>query len=195
MDIGLLNGLVFFVSLIIAITIHEFFHAFTADRLGDPTPRSYGRVTLNPLAHLDPLGTIMLFLVHFGWGKPVPIDPYNLSKREEILVALSGPLSNLGLALIFSIMIHFFPFPIFYIFIQTNVVLAIFNLLPLPPLDGSKIFLNILPEEQSVKWQQAFDQYGTILLAVVLFLPFQGTNIINYILTPAVRLILRLLLW
>ena len=194
MDIGLLEGLIFFVGLIIAITIHEFSHAFVADHFGDPTPRSFGRVTLNPLAHLDPLDTLMLFFVHFGWGKPVPIDPYNLSKREEIYVALAGPLSNMAMAILFALVIRFIPLPIFYIFIQTNIVLAIFNLLPLPPLDGSKILLNLLPEEHSLKWQQAFDSYGVILLALALFLPFQGSNLINIILAPAVKFVLRTLL-
>ncbi|MBI2430935.1 MAG: site-2 protease family protein [Candidatus Levybacteria bacterium] len=194
MDIGLLEGLIFFVGLIIAITIHEFSHAFVADHFGDPTPRSFGRVTLNPLAHLDPLGTLMLFIVHFGWGKPVPIDPYNLSKREEIYVALAGPLSNLSLAIIFAIVIRFLPLPPFYIFIQTNIVLAVFNLLPLPPLDGSKILLNLLPEAHSLRWQQAFDQYGVIILALILFLPFKGSNLINLILTPAIQFILKIIL-
>lgn len=194
MDIGLLEGLIFFVGLIIAITIHEFSHAFVADHFGDPTPRSFGRVTLNPLAHLDPLGTLMLFFVHFGWGKPVPIDPYNLSKREEIYVALAGPFSNLLLAVVFALIIRFFPIPIFYIFIQTNVVLAVFNLIPLPPLDGSKILLNLLPEEHSLRWQQAFDQYGVIILALALFLPFQGSNLISVILNPTVKFILKTIL-
>ncbi len=98
------ENIIAFASLLIAVTIHEFSHAFVADRLGDPTARSYGRLTLNPLAHLDPLGTIMLFIAHFGWGKPVPIDPYNFKypRRDEILVSFAGPLSNFILALVFS---------------------------------------------------------------------------------------------
>jgi len=188
------NQIVFFISLVIALTIHEFSHAFTADKFGDPTPRSFGRVSLNPLRHLDPLGTIMLFLVHFGWGKPVPIDPYNLTKREEIMVGLAGPLSNFALALLFALVIRFIPLEIFIIFIQTNLVLGVFNLLPIPPLDGSKIFLNLLPEEQSLQWQQAFDQYGFILLAVLLFLPIGGSNVINLIISPILSFLLRLLL-
>ncbi|MBU3935605.1 site-2 protease family protein, partial [Patescibacteria group bacterium] len=98
-------------GLIIAITIHEFSHAFTADQLGDPTPRSLGRLSLNPLVHLDPLGTLMLFIAHFGWGKPIPIDPYNFKnpKRDELLVALSGPASNLILAFFLKLSLHFLP--------------------------------------------------------------------------------------
>ncbi|MFZ2153025.1 MAG: site-2 protease family protein [Microgenomates group bacterium] len=194
MDLAFLNSLIFFVGLIIAITIHEFSHAFTADYFGDPTPRSYGRVTLNPLAHLDPLGTLMLFVAHFGWGKPVPVDPYNLSKREDILVALAGPASNLLLACLLAVVIRFVPLSFIAIFIQTNIVLAVFNLLPIPPLDGSKIFLNILPENQSYEWQKAFEQYGFILLAVLLFLPIGGSNIISLIISPVIGLILNLLL-
>ncbi len=194
MDIGLWETIIFFIGLVIAITIHEFSHAFTADYFGDPTPRSYGRVTLNPLKHLDPLGTFMLFFVHFGWGKPVPIDPYNLSKREEVLVALAGPASNIFLAIFLAIAIRFLPLEIIKTMMITNLYLAVFNLLPLPPLDGSKILLNILPEEESQKWGQAFDQYGVFLLALVLFLPFGGSNLINQIVTPVVKLFLNILL-
>lgn len=194
MDSGLFQNLIFFLALIVSLTVHEFFHAFLADRFGDPTPRSYGRVSLNPLKHLDPLGTIMLFLVHFGWGKPVPIDPYNLSRKEETLVALAGPVSNLLLAVIASIALHFYFHPILFVLIQTNVVLAVFNLLPLPPLDGSKVILNLLPPSESTRWQQAFDQYGYVLLAVLLFLPFGSSNIINQVISPLINLILRFLI-
>ena len=191
---NIFTSIIYFLGLVIALTIHEFSHAFMADKFGDPTPRSYGRVSLNPLAHLDPLGTLMLIVAHFGWGKPVPIDPYNLTKREEIIVGLAGPVSNFILALFFSLVIRFFPIYPLVIFIQTNLVLAIFNLLPIPPLDGSKIFINILPEEQSIQWQQAFEQYGFVLLAVLLFLPIGGSNIINLIISPILNFFLKLLL-
>jgi len=194
MDNQILFNIAFAISLIIAITIHEFSHAFVADHFGDPTPRSYGRVSLNPLRHLDPLGTIMLIFFKFGWGKPVPIDPYNLSTKEETLVAIAGPASNLILAIILAIIMHFFPFVLIYILIQTNIVLAVFNLLPLPPLDGSKIFLNLLPEEQSLEWQKAFDQYGFVFLAVLLFLPIGGSNIVSIIISPVINFLMALLL-
>lgn len=190
----LLTSLIYFAGLIIALTIHEFSHAFVADKFGDPTPRSYGRVSLNPLRHLDPLGTLMILIVHFGWGKPVPIDPYNLTKREEILVALAGPASNFILALFFALIIRFIPVYPFIIFIQTNLVLCFFNLLPLPPLDGSKIFLNLLPQEKSVEWQKAFDQYGFVIIAVLLFLPVGGSNIISLIISPIISFFLKFLL-
>ena len=183
------------ISLLIAITVHEFSHAFVADKLGDPTPRAYGRVSLNPLRHLDPLGTlIMLIPPHFGWGKPVPIDPYNLSKKEEILVAVAGPISNFILAILLSLILRILPFQIIYYIIIMNLVLGIFNLFPIPPLDGSKIFLNLLPEQSSLQWQQAFDQYGFILLIVMLLLPIGGSNIINLIISPILDFLLKILI-
>jgi Zn-dependent protease len=185
-----------FIALIIAITIHEFSHALTADRLGDPTPRSQNRVSLNPLNHLDPVGTIMMLLVHFGWGKPVPIDPYNFAhpKRDEMLVAVAGPGSNLILAGILSIIWHFFPSQIIIIFVYINVALAVFNFLPIPPLDGSKIFLNLLPVDKAVEWEAAFERYGFFILVVLLFLPVGGSNIISLAISPIINIILALLL-
>jgi Zn-dependent protease len=190
------------ISLIIAITIHEFSHALIADRLGDPTPRSQGRLSLNPLKHLDLVGTIMLFLIHFGWGKPVQIDPYNLKnpKRDQLLISLAGPASNLLLAIILSIIIRFIPLNLFITFlistvIQLNVLLAIFNLIPIPPLDGSKILLNLLPDDISEQWQEAFSQYGFILLIVFLFLPIiNGTTLVNFIMAPIMNFILNFLI-
>lgn len=195
----ILTNLIFAAGLIIALTIHEFAHAFVADRFGDPTPRSYGRVSLNPLRHLDPVGTLMLLIFHFGWGKPVPIDPYNLSKKETTYVALAGPGSNLLLAVIFALIIRFLPLnqaitAIFFQFIYLNLVLAVFNFIPIPPLDGSKLLLNLLPEDQALEWEQAFDRYGFIILLALLFLPINGSNIINLILTPLINLLLSFLL-
>jgi len=187
-------------ALIVAITIHEFSHALAADKLGDPTPRSLGRLSLNPLKHLDPIGTIALIFLGFGWGKPVPIDPYNLQhpKRDEAIISLAGPVSNLILALIISLLVKFLPLNnisilFLSILVQMNVVLAIFNLLPLPPLDGSKIFLALLPQDKSVQWQEAFDKYGFVLIIVLLFLPIGGSNIISLIISPIIQTVLRFL--
>jgi Zn-dependent protease len=183
------------ISLLIALTIHEFAHAYAADKFGDPTPRAHGRVSLNPLRHLDPLGTLVMFFPpHFGWGKPVPIDPYNLSKKEETIVGLAGPISNLILAILLSVIIRIFPFDLIFYIIRINLVLCIFNLLPVPPLDGSKLFLNLLPESQAVEWEQVLDRYGFLILAALLFLPVGGSNIINLIITPVINFFLRLLL-
>jgi Zn-dependent protease len=196
---NLLGNIIFFIGLIIAITVHEFSHAFTADHFGDPTPRSYGRLSLNPLRHLDPLGTLMLFVVHFGWGKPVPIDPYNLSKKEETLVALAGPGSNIIIALLFSLLFRLLPLNLFFAqligqFVIVNISLAVFNLLPLPPLDGSKLFLNLLPEQKSIEWQAVFDQYGIFLLAILLFLPIGGGSMIGLVITPVISFLIHILL-
>jgi len=186
------------IGLLIAVTIHEFSHALTADRLGDPTPRAMGRLTLNPLAHLDPLGTLMIFIAHFGWGKPVPIDPYNFKnpRRDEILVSLAGPTSNFIFMIAISLIIHFIPVSIFsyvlYTFAITNLYLGVFNLLPIPPLDGSKVFLNLMSVEKSYEWQKAFDRYGFFIVAACLFLPVGGSNIISLIVTPIVQFLSNL---
>lgn len=182
-----------FLALIVAITIHEYAHSLSADRLGDPTPRAAGRLSLNPLVHLDPLGTIMIFFAHFGWGKPVPIDPYNFRypRRDEIIVALSGPLSNLILGSLLGLLYQLFNIyhPLLWQLAIINFSLAIFNLLPIPPLDGSKILLNLLPLDTAQKWEQAFSQYGFFLIAILLFLPFGGSNLISLLVTPVVSLL------
>jgi len=191
-------------GLIISITIHEFSHALVADKLGDPTPRSYGRLTLNPLAHADPIGTFLLPLFSalshiptIGWAKPVPIDPYNFSnpKRDEMLVALAGPGSNFIFAIVLSLINNFLiQTDILAFLILINLSLGIFNLIPIPPLDGSKILLNVLPTETSIEWERAFERYGFFLLIILLFLPIGGSNLISLIITPLIRIFLPLLL-
>jgi Zn-dependent protease len=145
----------FIIALVIAISVHEAAHALAAYKLGDPTAKYEGRLTLNPVKHLDPLGTLMLFLVHFGWGKPVPVNPYNFKNpiKDSALVSLAGPMSNFLIALIFSVPLKYFPhilpISIFYLFlmiIDLNILLGVFNLLPFPPLDGSKIFAVFVPK-------------------------------------------------
>ena len=202
-------SLVSLLCLILAITVHEFCHALAADFLGDPTPRSNGRLTLNPLAHADPIGTFLLPLFSalsgiptIGWAKPVPIDPFNFRnpKRDEIITSLAGPLSNLSLAIVASLFLRFIPISspitsyILYIFVLINVSLAIFNLIPIPPLDGSHILLNLLPEKSRIKWEQAFGQYGFILLILLIFFPLGGRSILRSIMSPIVNWILNLLL-
>lgn len=203
----ILQRLIPFLCLIIAITIHEFFHALAADKLGDPTPRSFGRLSLNPLAHADPFGTFLLPLMSaftgiptIGWAKPVPIDPYNFRhpKRDETIVSLAGPLSNLFLAVVCSFLLRLFsPLTlignIFFYLILINTSLFVFNLLPIPPLDGSKVFLNLLPPQSYAKWSEAFDHYGIVLLLIFVFLPISGgRSLINLIMSPATRAILNL---
>jgi len=189
-------------SLLIAITIHEFSHALAADKLGDPTPRSEGRLTLNPLKHLDPLGTIMLLVARFGWGKPVPVDPYNFKnpRRDELIVAFSGPLSNILLAILISLLLSFTSFnflvlSFFFTLVQLNLVLAIFNLIPIPPLDGSKILFNLLPVDTSAQWQEALEKYGSILLIASVFLPiYNGRTLVDLVITPTLSFLSSLLL-
>ena len=206
---NLLVKLLSFICLVLAITLHEFFHALAADHLGDPTPRSRGRLTLNPLAHADPIGTIALPLVSLlsglptiGWAKPVPIDPFNFRhpKRDEIIVSLAGPCSNLLLAIISSLCLRFLPLSqVFYIFFYLlaiiNISLFVFNLIPIPPLDGSHILLNLLPEKSRIQWQETFDRYGFLLIIVLVFFPiFNNQSLISLIMTPIISLLSGLLL-
>lgn len=204
--LGFLFGIL---ALIIAITIHEFAHAWSADRLGDPTPRLMGRLTLNPLAHLDPVGTIMLLIVRFGWGKPVQFDPYNLRfpRRYSAIISLAGPVSNLMLAVASSMVLRIlvvnhvtslFGLDYWIIvlldnLIMYNVVLAVFNLVPIHPLDGFKIVGGIMPEGYARQWAE-LERYGMIFL-IFLILPLGGgVSPIYQIISPVISFILGLLL-
>lgn len=191
--------LIWLLALIVAITIHEYAHAFTADKLGDPTPKLMGRLTLNPLAHLDPLGTIMILIVRFGWGKPVQFDPFNLKnpRRDAALISLSGPTSNLILALILSLIIRLIFIPYFLIqillpIIFLNILLAVFNLIPIHPLDGFKIVEGFLSEEQARQWH-SLERYGLIFLLLLIF-PIHGNSLLFNILGPVVNFLLTLFL-
>lgn len=168
-------------AILIAITIHEFFHAYTAVKMGDRTPEYHGRLSLNPLNHLDLIGTIMLVLVRFGWAKPVPINPNNFKnyKKGIILVSLAGPLSNFILAVV-VIMFRRTMMGIgsnyLNLFIDTlifiNIALAIFNLIPIPPLDGSKILFAFIPYKY--KYISDFiERYGIILLFGIFYLIYR----------------------
>jgi len=196
----MVETLYFLFGLVIAITIHEFAHAATADRLGDPTPRSQGRLTLNPLAHLDPVGTIMLLLFRFGWGKPVVFDPYNLAhpRRDTGIISFAGPISNLLLASLLSLGLRFLPLPLalqplLYITIFLNLTLAIFNLVPVYPLDGEKILAALLPRDLAYEYQAVMNRYGTFIL-IFLILPVFGTSPIISLISPTITFLSRLLL-
>ncbi|MDZ7798047.1 MAG: site-2 protease family protein [Patescibacteria group bacterium] len=142
-------------AIIVGITIHEFAHAWSAYLLGDPTAKNMGRLSLNPLVHLDPFGFLFLLIAGIGYGKPVPVNPYNLKdqKKGEILVSAAGPVSNLVQIVIFGLAFHFLvslgPNNLLVSFlvalIYINIILMVFNLVPIPPLDGSKILMNVLP--------------------------------------------------
>jgi Zn-dependent protease len=172
--------------LIIAFTVHELAHALTADYLGDPTPRRMGRITLNPLKHLDPIGTILLIVAGFGWAKPVMVNPMNMRgnpRTSMAVVAAAGPLSNLIMAAIAAVFFRlglvsftqasgaFSASFLLSEFIWINLILAFFNLIPIPPLDGSKILFAILPGELVYRLRP-LEQFGfLILMAVVFFVP------------------------
>lgn len=186
-------------ALVIAITIHEFAHAWTAVRLGDPTPKLQGRLTLNPLSHLDPVGTIMLLFFRFGWGKPVQFDPYNLQnpRRDAAVISLAGPVSNLILATILSLIVNLVYSPLTTLLIPIiylNVVLAVFNLIPMHPLDGGKILVGLMPKEQAKDIDVFMNKYGMIILLFLIFPFFGSTSPIFSFLTPIINFILSVLL-
>lgn len=173
------------IFLIIAITVHEYSHALVAYKLGDPTAKIYGRLSLNPLKHIDPLGLLALFIFRIGWGKPVPIDTYNFKnpKRDEILVSVAGPASNFILAILTSLVLNTVSLSSFLAFllssfIQLNIFLAVFNLLPIWPLDGSKIFLNLISPSSSYEWQVSMEKYGYLLILVLAY-----TGILSKVIT------------
>jgi len=176
--------------LLFAVTIHEYAHGKAAYSLGDPTAKDAGRLTYNPLAHIDPLGAICLFLFNFGWAKPVPVNPNYFQNRRQgiILMALSGPLSNLSAAFVAGLFIRQFLLPwqiyqqvLLYLLLM-NLGLGLFNLIPIPPLDGSHILENILPADTAKKFQ-ALGRYGPILIILVVLLDsYAHTGILNAIL-------------
>ena len=178
-------------SIIIASSIHEYFHAWTAYRLGDPTAKANGRLTLNPLAHIDPVGAIAMIIFRFGWSKPVPINPWNFEKRrrDTALTALAGPVSNFitaGLvAIIFAIINNDGLIANFlFIFATINLSLGIFNLIPIPPLDGHKIINGLLPQRLSYYWEK-LEKYSWILI-LILILPFSPLSRYAYVLIVSI---------
>ena len=210
---GLLSFVITIPGILIAITFHEFAHAFAADRLGDDTPRRQGRLNLNPFKHLDPFGTIMLIFAGFGWGKPVEINPRNFNRsislsKAEAIVAAAGPIMNFILAIIFEIIscaIAKFS-PSFYFsttgiivdtilnsIVITNIGLGIFNLIPLPPLDGSKILVAFLPTNAR-NWMESHEKI-LYLVFIILWI----TPIASLIIRPAINFInlglLNLIRW
>jgi len=195
----------------VAITIHEAAHAFAADRLGDPTPRLMGRLSLNPIVHYDPVGTTMLLLlvfmrtvlnipvIPFGWAKPVQFDPFNLRnpRRDSAFISLAGPASNLILALFLSILIRFGGVIFAGLFIPAiilNIALAIFNLIPIHPLDGGKIFVGFLPSDQAREADIFLNRYGIFILFLLIFPSFGGLSPLNLFLSPIINFFLKILL-
>jgi Zn-dependent protease len=195
------------VILIFSVIVHEVMHGYVALMFGDHTAERAGRLTLNPIPHIDPIGTILLpgvllliplltgtspgFLI--GWAKPVPVNPLNFRelRKGEIMVSLAGVFSNFGLALGFAVLYHiataFFPNPlalqVFEFGVQINLVLAIFNLLPIPPLDGSKVLIALLPYEAAKRFEAISFQYGFFIILLLLYLDIIGT-IMGFIIPP-----------
>ena len=182
---------VFAAVIIIALTVHEFAHAMTAFVLGDTTAKDQGRLTLNPMAHLSLLGSVFLLVVGFGWGKPVPFNPYNLKYKRfgSAIVALAGPASNLILAILFTIGLKvistynlLLPENLLVVFLYysiiLNVNLMLFNLLPLAPLDGSKVLFAIITDYKYAKIRQFLETQGPLVLIGLIFIDnFIGINI------------------
>ncbi len=184
--------LVMILAVVYALTVHEFSHAWAATSLGDPTAKYQGRLTLNPLAHMEFFGTLMLLLAGFGWGKPVQINPYNMRWRKwgEAAVSLAGPAANfisvIFFIIVYNILYSYLPsdnlLSLFLLsLILINLVLGVFNLIPLPPLDGSKVLFAILPESYSGLKHRLTVNGPWILLGLILLDNFAGINIFGNI--------------
>ena len=184
------------IAIILAIAVHEFAHAYAPDHLGDPTPRLQGRITLNPIAHLDPIGIALIALFGFGWGKPVEFDPYNLQnpRKDSAIISFAGPLTNFVTAAIAAILLRFvipadnfvisaisslFLFP----FISFSLLLGVFNLIPVHPLDGFKIVGGLLPEDRAREWYE-LERYGMIMLIIMILPLFGNRSMVDAIIRP-----------
>ncbi|MDI3507832.1 MAG: hypothetical protein PWP55_24 [Clostridiales bacterium] len=184
-------------ALLIAFSFHEFAHALVADRLGDPTPRQQGRLTLDPMAHIDVIGFLLLLFAGFGWAKPVEIDPRNFKNRKwgDILVSIAGPLTNLIIALIAYIVLAFLSMStsfdnqiianILWAIVGLNIGLAVFNILPIPPLDGYHVIKSLF-FRYNVKFFWEFERYSFIVLIILII-----TGIIGRIMNPLMNLVIN----
>ena len=198
------------ITLLVAFTIHEYSHAWVARLFGDDTAERAGRLTLNPLAHLDPIGSLLLIFAGFGWAKPVPVDLYALrrsSKAAPMLVSIAGPISNFFMAALAAIPLrlnlfpiqstssNILPTPYFFLtyFIFTNLALMVFNLLPIPPLDGHEILSFFLPPNLAESWER-MGQYGVYILIALLFIgPMIGFDVVQLVLYPVIKFLFGVL--
>jgi Zn-dependent protease len=200
------------VFLLVAFPIHEFFHALVAYRLGDATAKLYGRLTLNPVVHFDPVGggalAVLMLLGSsfiFGWAKPTPVNPLNLrgGHRGEAIVALAGPASNAIMAVAAAIPVRFIlatnmvvpdvVLQVLGLFIEVNIILAIFNFLPIPPLDGSKMLYGLLDPRTAYRIRPVMEQYGFVILLVAILPIVGGQSLIGIVVSPLIDAIFHLL--
>jgi Zn-dependent protease len=197
------STLINFGVLVICLTVHEFSHAYIALKMGDPTAEQHGRLSLNPLVHLDPIGTLMILFVHFGWAKPVPINPNNFKnyKKGIILTSIAGPISNFLMAILGAFLARFiFRFnneglkQFILIFVMLNLVLGIFNLLPFPPLDGSRLVTVFIPPKYD-HIANFLERYGFyFLIGLLIFVPFlfPGFDLIGRLIKPIIIFLFKL---
>ena len=186
------------VALVVGITFHEFSHAFTADQLGDHRPRALGRVSLNPVAHIDPIGALVFVLAGFGWGKPVPVNVYALrpGRVGMAIVAGAGPIANIVVAVAggaaFRVLeiagVGGFGLEVMYYVVLYNLLLAVFNLLPIPPLDGYNVVLAFVPARTAFTIQR-YAQYGVLLLLLLVFLPGSPLNVMFDVVQAGARIL------
>jgi len=209
MNDSILQFIILAPPLLLALTFHEFAHGYVAFRLGDPTAQVSGRLTLNPLKHLDPLGTIAFFIFHFGWAKPIPVNPayFKEPQKDMLWVALAGPVTNLALAVISALMVkavvllaQSIPYSVLgeailvplnstlIASVWINLVLCIFNFLPIPPLDGSRILTGILPPGLARSYM-SIERYGFILLIIL-----AATGVLAKLIIPLISFANSLLL-
>ncbi len=189
---------------LVGVTVHEFAHGWVADRLGDPTARLQGRLTLNPLPHIDPLGAIAIFLAGFGWAKPVPVNAFNLRHpvRDMAWVAAAGPVSNFLAAFLALLILQFMPHLVLQPFLQDplegvfvaiykiNLMLGVFNLIPLPPLDGGHFLPYFLPRGSRWTVLNQIEQIGPFILILLVI-----SGVISRVMNPLIRLISEFYLW
>lgn len=197
------------VPALLAVTLHEVAHGFSAEKFGDPTARLLGRLTLNPLKHLDPIGTIALLVFGFGWARPVPVNPNNLKspQKDMIWVSLAGPLANLMLALFCALLLRMVvylaaslpeasqilslikPVGLMAAFgLYINIILCLFNLLPIPPLDGGRVLMGVLPEPYAQKLRR-IEPFGLLLIVFLIF----GTSMWSVAFGPAVHYVVTIM--
>ena len=194
----MLDFLLLILPILFALTVHEYAHGWVAYRLGDPTAYHAGRLTFNPIKHLDPIGTILLFIARIGWAKPVPVNPayFKDPSRDMAIVALAGPASNFLSAIVFGKLLSLVPFTNVYLyqtlfyFVYINLILAFFNLIPIAPLDGWRILSYFLPDTPT---KLTIERAGPVLLLIIIAMPmFLGIPVFSMFLNPLMKIGLKI---